>query len=268
MFHNRLSYERQFTDEVGSDDSIGRTIWALGYLVRRPPLSGLRTVASDCFCKAIPHIPKLNLRGRVYALLGLYAYLKHHDGDEHVRRILLESASWIVDQYRANKDEDWHWFEETLTYDNAMIPLALLRSYRITREKSFLTVGMESLAFLEKVCFAYGYLRPVGNCGWYPKGGEVAQYAQQPLDATAFVLAYKEAFRCSSDERYLDQMKGAFGWFLGDNDLGMSLYDFESAGCSDGLMQDNLSLNQGAESTLSFHLALLATMEMSTIADK
>ncbi len=268
MFHNRLSYERKFTDEVGSDDSIGRAIWALGCLVRRPPLNGLRTVANDCFDKAIPHIPKLSLRGRVYALLGLYAYLKYHDGDENVRRILLEAASWIVDQYHINRDGVWHWFEETLNYDNAMIPLALLLSYRITREKPFLTVGMESLAFLEKVCFVSGYLRPVGNRGWYPKGGEVAQYDQQPLDGTAFVLAYKEAFRCSGDERYLSQMKRAFGWFLGDNDLGMSLYDFESAGCSDGLMQDHLSLNQGAESTLSFHLALLATMEMSTIEGK
>jgi hypothetical protein len=268
LFHNRLSYERKTTDDVGSDDSIGRAIWALGYLVRRPPLHGHRSTANDCFCRAIPHIPKLSLRGRAYALLGLYAYLKYHDGNENARRILLDTASWIVDQYRANKDEDWHWFEDTLAYDNAIIPFALLQSHRITGEESFLTVGMESLAFLERVCFSSGYLRPVGNQGWYPKGGEAAQYDQQPLEATAFVLAYKEAFRCSGDETHLKQMKRSFGWFLGDNDLGMSLYDYESAGCSDGLHKENISLNQGAESTLSFLLALLSTMETSTIEHK
>ena len=268
LFHNRLSYERKTTDDVGSDDSIGRAIWALGYLVRRPPLHGHRSTANDCFCRAIPHIPKLSLRGRAYALLGLYAYLKYHDGNENARRILLDTASWIVDQYRANKYEGWHWFEDTLAYDNAMIPFALLRSYRITGEEPFLTVGMESLAFLERICFSSGYLRPVGNQGWYPKGGEAAQYDQQPLEATAFMLAYKEAFRCSGDETHLKQMKRSFGWFLGDNDLGMSLYDYESAGCSDGLHKENISLNQGAESTLSFLLALLSTMETSTIEHK
>ena len=265
LFHNRLSYERKTTDDVGSDDSIGRAIWALGNLVRRPPLHGHRSIANDCFHRAMPHIPELSLRGKAYALPGLYAYLKYQDGDENVRRILVETASWIVDQYRVNKDEGWHWFEDTLSYDNAMIPFALLRSYRITGEESFLTVGMESLAFLEKVCFTSGYLHPVGNQGWYPKGGKAAQYAQQPLEATAFVLAHREAFRISGDKAHLNRMKQAFGWFLGDNDLGMSLYDYESAGCSDGLHEDHLSLNQGAESTLSFLLALLATMEMSTI---
>jgi len=267
LFHNRINYQRKTTDEVGSDDCIGRTIWALGHLVRRPPMSGHRSIADECFQKVIPHISKFSLRGKTYALPGLYAYLKYHQGDENVRQILLETAWWIIGQYHANKDERWHWFEDELTYDNAMIPFALLRSYRITGETKFLEVGIESLAFLENVCFSNGYLRPVGNKGWYTKGGEVAQYDQQPLDATAFVLAYREAFRCTGNENYIQQMRLSFGWFLGDNDLGISLYDHQSGGCSDGLKKDDINLNQGAESTLSFLMALLATMEMSPIKD-
>lgn len=268
LFRNRLSYQREFMDDISPDDSIGRAIWALGYVVWRPALKGHRAVANECFDKAFAHIPKLNLRGLAFAAMGLSAYLKHFQNHELARRTLRETCMRIVDHYDNCADGDWNWFEEILVYDNAIVPCALFQGYGEIKEKVFLSTALSSLAFLDKVCFSSGNLRIVGNDGWYPKGGEMAAFDQQPVDATDFVLAYREAYRCTGEDKFLARMKRAFNWFLGRNDIGMPLYDFETAGCADGLTSSNISFNQGAESTVSFLMALLAMMEIPTSSHK
>ena len=162
--------------------------------------------------------------------------------------------------------DDWRWFEEIICYDNGIMPMALFQTYALLREDKYLQAARETLEFLEKNLIRDGRLSIIGSNGWYKKGGSRAQYDQQPIDATAMVLAYQSAYWVTQDKEYLKKMRLAFGWFLGENDMGMSLYDHETKGCADGLLPEGVSLNQGGESTVSFLMALLAMIEEYEIA--
>ncbi|MFA5183531.1 MAG: glycosyltransferase [Syntrophales bacterium] len=260
-FRNFIDYQRHFLDETGSDDAFGRALWALGYIIWRPPRDAYRSLAYECFQKALPHVRGLNLRGKALAMLGLTAYLRCYQGDESVTALLRECADYLLALYKEVATGDWRWFEEILCYDNGIMPMALFQTYAILREEKYLRVARETLEFLEKTTSQNGHLSIVGSSGWYKRGGERAPYDQQPIDAAAMVLAYQSAYRVTREKEYLKKMRWAFGWFLGENDMGMSLYDHETKGCADGLMPEGVSLNQGGESTVSFLTALLAMIE-------
>jgi glycosyltransferase involved in cell wall biosynthesis len=260
-FRNFIDYQRRFLDENGSDDAAGRAIWALGYIIWRPPRNAYRSLAYECFQKALPNVRGLNLRGKALAMLGLTAYLRCYQGDESVTALLRECADYLLALYKGAAADDWRWFEDIICYDNGIIPMALFQTYSILREDKYLQVARETLGFLEKVTSNNGRLSIVGSRGWYKRGGQKAQYDQQPIDAAAMVLAYQSAYRVTREKEYLKKMRWAFGWFLGENDMGMSLYDYETKGCADGLLPEGVSLNQGGESTVSFLMALLAMIE-------
>ena len=80
---------------------------------------------------------------------------------------------------------------------------------------------------------------------------------EQPLDACAFVEAELAAFSVTGDPEHGVRAQRAFDWFLGRNRLDRPLYDFSTGGCSDGLGDDEINANEGAESTLAFHRAQL-----------
>ena len=260
-FRNFIDYQRHFLDETGSDDAFGRALWALGYIIWRPPRDAYRSLAYECFKKALPHVRELNLRGKALAMLGLVSYLRCYQGDESVTAQLRECADYLLALYKAVSDDTWRWFEDIICYDNAIMPMALFQTYSILREEKYLQIARESLEFLEKNMVHNDRLSIVGSRGWYKRGGERAQYDQQPIDAAAMVLAYQSAYRVTREKDYLIKMRQAFGWFLGENDMGMSLYDHETKGCADGLLPEGVSLNQGGESTVSFLMALLAMIE-------
>jgi len=260
-FINFLDYRHAYMEDVGSDDSNGRAIWALGYLVWRTHNDAYRSFAAEMLKKTFPNIPKLNLRGKANAVLGLVCYLRVYGGDEQALHILKDMSKDIMDAFLNNKSQDWSWFEDILCYDNAILPMSLFNAYSILKDEKMLAAAKESMAFLEGIIFKNGILSIVGNEGWYKKGGPRAQFDQQPIDVTAVVLAYQSAYRVTNDIEYLKKMKTAFGWFLGDNDMGVPMYDAESKGCSDGLMKNGPSMNQGAESTVSFLTALMAMIE-------
>jgi len=260
-FRNFIDYQRHFLDETGSDDAAGRALWALGYIIWRPPRNAYRSLAYECFQKALPHVRGLNLRGKALAMLGLVSYLRCYQGDESVTALLRECADYLLDLYKDVSDDNWRWFEEIICYDNGIMPMALFQTYSILREEKYLQTARETLGFLEKTMVRNGRLSIVGSRGWYKRGGERAQYDQQPIDAAAMILAYQSAYRVTRDKEYLVKMRRAFGWFLGENDMGMSLYDHETKGCADGLLPEGVSLNQGGESTVSFLMALLAMIE-------
>ncbi len=260
-FRNFIDYQRHFIDEAGSDDAAGRALWALGYIIWRPPRDAYRSLAFECFKKALPHVRGLNLRGKALAMLGLAAYLRCYQGDESVTALLRECADYLLALYKDVSDDSWHWFEDIICYDNGIMPMALFQSYSIIREEKYLRAARETLEFLEKTIIHNGRLSIVGSRGWYKRGGERAKYDQQPIDAAAMVLAYQSAYRVTREKEYLKKMRRAFGWFLGENDMGMSLYDHETKGCADGLLPEGVSLNQGGESTVSFLMALLAMIE-------
>ena len=260
-FRNFIDYQRHFLDETGSDDACGRALWALGYIIWRPPRNAYRSLAYECFKKALPHVRGLNLRGKALAMLGLVSYLRCYQGDESVSALLRECADYLLALYKDVSDDNWRWFEDIICYDNGIMPMALFQTYSILREEKYLQVAGETLEFLEKATSHNGRLSIVGSRGWYKRGGPRAQYDQQPIDAAAMVLAYQSAYRVTQEKKYLKKMRWAFGWFLGENDMGMSLYDHETKGCADGLLPEGVSLNQGGESTVSFLMALLAMIE-------
>ncbi len=265
-FRNFMDYQRRFLDETGSDDSFGRAFWALGYIIWRPPRDAYRSLAFECFQKALPHVRGLNLRGKALAMLGLAAYLRCYQGDESIAALLRECADSLLALYKEVASDDWRWFEDIVCYDNGIMPMALFQTYALLRKEKYLRAARDTLEFLEGNLIRDGRLSIIGSNGWYKRGGPRAQYDQQPIDATAMVLAYQSAYWVTQDKKYLKKMRLAFGWFLGENDMGMSLYDHETKGCADGLLAEGVSLNQGGESTVSFLIALLAMIEEYEIA--
>jgi glycosyltransferase involved in cell wall biosynthesis len=264
-FKNFLTYNRQFTEEVGSGDSFGRAIWALGYLMRFPPKDAYCQMANAVFAKAYPHFEKLTaLRDSANTIIGICHYLHRYPTDEGMKKVMLQMTEKIVNRYKQGRSGDWHWFEPKVSYDNAIIPLALFHSVEMTGEEDTLQVAKESTEFLEKLCFKNGYLSLVGNEHWHQKGGEQSRFAQQPIDAMAMVqLAYQAAV-VTKDPRYIQSMSRSFMWFLGENELGIPLYDFETDGCFDGLERHGVNKNQGTESTLAYlisHLTVLLAHE-------
>jgi len=264
-FKNLLSYSRQFIEEEDSGDSFGRTIWALGYLLRFPPKDAYFQMANAVFAKARPHFEKLtSLRDSANTIVGICHYLHRFPTDEDMKKILLRLTGRIVSQYRQEKTGDWHWFEPKLSYDNAIIPLALFHSIEMTGAEDTLQVAKESLVFLEKLCFKNGYLSLIGNKHWFERGGEQHRFAQQPIDAMSMVQAAYQAFVVTNDPQYIQLMSSSFMWFLGENDMNIPLYDFETNGCFDGLEQHGVNKNQGTESTLAYlisHLTVLLAYE-------
>src|SRR5690606_26640691 len=153
------------------------------------------------------------------------------------------------------------WYESLLAYDNALLPLAMLRAGKLLKNDSFQQVGIESMAFLEKHTMKKGHLSLVGNEGWFKHDGVPAPFDQQPVDTMATVLLFLQAYDITDDPHYLQSAYIAFMWFLGENDLHLSLYDVETGGCGDGLAKGGVNRNQGAESTLAYLISYLAVQQ-------
>jgi len=268
LFRNFLSYNRTFLDEIGSDDAFGRTIWALGYLIRYSPHDAFFQIAHQLFVKAYPNFQGIrSIRGIADTIIGVCHYLQRFSSDEGMNETLKGLVQRIITQYEDEADDQWHWFEPTVTYDSGIIPLALFHAYKIIGDDKLLTVAHEMINFLEEIIFRDGYLAPVGSDGWYSRGEQCAQYAQQPIDTMAIVMMFYQASVVTGDKHYLDRMIASFMWFLGENDLRISLYDFETRGCCDGLESHGVNRNQGAESILAYlisHLTVLLAHEHET----
>lgn len=265
MFRNFLSFRRDFLDEQGSEDSFGRAIWALGYLLGNAPNDAYFQSGKEIFFAAAPNFEKLrSIRSIANTIIGICYYLKSSPQDEAMTERLRKLAWKLVSQYREQRSENWHWFEELLAYDNAMLPLSLLHAAGILNDEAITKTAMESLAFLSGITMKEGCFSPVGNQQWHAKDGSHSSFAQQPLDTLAMVLMFHQAFHLTKDKSWLNKLYTAFMWFLGENDLRMCLYDFETKGCCDGLESYGVNRNQGAESTLSYlisHLTVLQAFE-------
>ena len=159
--------------------------------------------------------------------------------------------------YSRTAAPEWPWFEDSVTYMNAVLPHALILSGSGAARADALELGVKALRWLTQVQTAEGaYLRPIGSNGFFKRDGARANFDQQPIEAQAMVSACLEAYRCTSDDYWFSQARRAFDWFLGRNDLGIPLYDPNTGGCRDGLHVDRVNQNQGAESTLAFLVSL------------
>jgi len=264
-FRNFLSFSRNYLDEVGSEDSFGRTIWALGYLLGNAPNDAYYQTAKLIFSNASPNFEKLkSIRGVANSMIGISYYLKSNPSDDSMTERLRTMAKNLIKHYEENESADWKWFESLLAYDNGILPLALLHSAEILNDDKITKTGIKSMSFLTKHTLKDNYLSIIGNEKWYQKKGERSVFAQQPIDAMAMVLMYHQAFHVTRNKDYLNKLYTSFLWFLGENDLRMSLYDFETQGCCDGFESYGVNRNQGAESSLAYlisHLTVLQAYE-------
>jgi hypothetical protein len=259
-FRNCLSYERQWQEPEGSEDSHGRALWGLGTVLGRSKDAGLRGAAGRMFELAVPAALEFKSpRGCAFALLGVLEYLDSFPGDRAALSAADALANRLLNSYRANRSEDWKWFESGLAYSNARLPQALVRAGVRAGNEEMVAAGIEALDWLVALqhCEVKGHFVPVGSQGFYSKTTERARFDQQPVEACAVVSACLQAYRATGKGRWRKEAWSAFNWFLGDNDLQIALYDPTTGGCRDGLHPDRANENQGAESTLSFLMALL-----------
>ena len=259
-FRNCLSYERQWQELEGSEDSHGRALWGLGTVLGRTTDTGLRGAAGRLFELAVPAAVEFRSpRACAFALLGLHEYLASFPGDRAAVSASESLANRLLESYRANSSANWKWFENVLAYSNARLPQALIQTGMRTANDAMVSAGLEALDWLTALqhCEIKGHFVPIGSHGFYSKKTEKARFDQQPIEACAAVSACLQAYRATGKSRWRKEAWIAFNWFLGDNDLQIALYDPTTGGCRDGLHPDRANENQGAESTLSFVMALL-----------
>ena len=260
-FRNFMDYRRGWLEESGSDDSHGRALWALGMLLGRLNIPSFQNTASDLFEHALPAILlTTSPRAWAFALFGIHEYLKRFDGDRRAGQVLEELATRLMQRYKDHRAEGWCWYENSLSYSNAVLPHALLLCGQRMPDKHMVETGLESLRWLCDVQHSVpegGHFLPIGSNGFYVRGGERARFDQQPLEAQATISACLEAYRATSDKSWRTEAYCAFDWYLGRNDLNLPVYDPVTGGCRDGLHSDRQNENQGAESTLAFLVALL-----------
>jgi len=257
-FRNFMSHGWTWLEDFGSEDSQGRALWAAGTGAGRSRDTGHRRLAAQLFEKGTPIVSTFTSpRAWAFTLLGIHEYLRREPGDAGIHALRRELTKKLVARWHASSSPDWPWFEGSLTYDNARLSQALILSGQWMPDPEALKIGLKSLRWLASIQTAQsGCFRPIGSNGFYESGGARADFDQQPVEAQAMVAASHEAFRATRDESWNTEAKRAFEWFLGRNDLNTPIYDFGTGGCGDGLHADGVSENQGAESTLAYHLAL------------
>jgi len=258
-FRNLLGYDRRWQEEIGSEDSHGRAVWGLGEAVALAPSTDIRAAAQDIFVRALPAVTHFTSpRAWAFALLGIDAYLKRFGGDSEVRRVRENLSERLYLLHRQNARDGWPWLEDCLTYANGKIAQALIVSGNGQNRPEMLKAGLGSLSWLMEVQTGErGHFVPVGNKGWYPKGGAKARFDQQPIEAFNMIEACRAAYEATGEEAWVHHAQTCLEWFLGRNDLHAPLYDHKTGGCCDGLQSDGPNRNQGAESTLVCLLSFL-----------
>ncbi|UWX61295.1 glycosyltransferase [Chryseobacterium oranimense] len=260
-FLNYINQYKEFAQqnyETNLEDSNGRAIWALGYLL------SIKTILPQQFSdeaeslieKSLSSIENIHsTRAMAFIIKGL-----HYQNSENNIPLLKKLANRLVKMYQHEKHKDWHWFESYLTYGNSVLPEALLCAWITTKDEMYKQVANESFKFLLSKIFIKGGIKVISNKGWLQKetvkssesiGGE------QPIDVAYTILALSTFYKVFRDEKYLQMMRNAFSWFLGKNHLHQIIYNPATGGCYDGLEEKNVNLNQGAESTVSYLMARL-----------
>lgn len=264
-FRNFFAYDRRWLEEVGSEDSHGRALWALGFTAGRSSDPGLRGLAGRLFDEALPVVESfVSPRAWSFSVLGIMEFMRRFYGHRGAQQIRKDLAERLLQAFSDNSKEGWPWCEDILTYCNAKLPHALMLCGQWLERGDMVDTALGALRWLVEVQQEEGHFVPIGCHGWYRRGEEQARFDQQPVEAYSTVSACLDAFRMTGDEFWRREARRAFEWFLGRNDLRASLYDPSTGGCHDGLSPDRVNQNEGAESTLSF---LLSLMEMRLSED-
>ncbi len=257
-FHNFMSFDRRWLEDVGSEDCQGHALWALGLCVSQAGRGSFQMLAAQLFEQALPVAAEFSSpRAWAFTLIGIDEYLRRFGGDRRASQIRESLTAKLAQRFADAATDDWHWFEEVVSYANARLPHAMILNGRRLNSAPMLELGLKTLRWLIKIQTSdAGSFRPVGSNGFFPRGHERAVFDQQPIEAQVTISACIEAYHATGDTFWVAEARRAFEWFLGRNDLGLALYDPTTGGCRDGLHMDRLSQNQGAESTLAFLLSL------------
>ena len=261
--HNLLSYDRRFMDFEGSEDCMGRTLWSCGFIIASNLPSEKRLIGKEIFDKLFPWAFYFKSpRSIAFTIMGLKYYWKAYPKDLNLKKSIRDFVQKLLGYYKTEHSKKWQWFESCLTYANGRLPQALFEANQEFSHANSLQIAMESIDFLLKVQTVNGVFVPIGNCGWYKKGGKRAIYDQQSLEAAVMTEAATSAFRETGITKYRLLALTSFNWFLGKNTLKSAVYDLDSGGCYDGLTKKGLNLNMGAESTISY---LSARLEIPSV---
>jgi hypothetical protein len=263
-FRNFLGYDRKWLEDTGSEDSHGRALWSLGKVLGCSRNAGLRGAAGRLFEAAVPAaLTFTSPRAWAFCILGMQAYLDWFPGDRAIQGARNTLANRLLDIYERSHSETWKWFEKSLSYSNARLPQALILAGWRSGNQRMIEAGMDSLKWLvaQQHRDDAEVFVPIGSNGFFIEGSEKARFDQQPVEACATVSACLEVYRLTEEGLWFEEAQRVFRWFLGKNDLRVPLYDEITGGCKDGLHPDRINENQGAESTLSFLMALLEMHE-------
>jgi glycosyltransferase involved in cell wall biosynthesis len=268
-FRNFLGYDRRWLEDVGSEDSHGRALWALGTVLGHSRDAGLRGAAGRLFEDAMPAALDFSSpRAWAFSILGMQAYLDWFPGDRAVQGARNTLANKLLSIYEHSRTESWQWFEKSLSYSNARLSQALILAGWRSENSRMIASGIESLEWLVATQH-FGdneIFVPIGSNGFFAEGHDKARFDQQPVEACATICACIETYKLTRESRWLEEAQRTFRWFLGKNDLQVPVYNAATGGCRDGLHPDRVNENQGAESTLSFLMALLA-MQGETVTN-
>jgi len=255
-FKNNFKNDNEILDSH-SDDSFGRAIWALGYATNKSEDSETIQKSEQYLRKSLNFLDGIKSpRAIAFAIIGLYHYYQKKQ-DKEIFTLIEKLADFLVRRYNSEDSEDWHWFEEVLSYSNSKLPEALYLAYDITRNEEYLRIAEVSLKFLTELIFIEGKVCLIGQNGWCKRNGKRALFDQQPVDASSLVNTYLTAFLITENDEYYKNAIESIHWFYGNNHLEQMIYDETTGGCFDGIGKYALNMNQGAESTLSHLIARL-----------
>jgi glycosyltransferase involved in cell wall biosynthesis len=268
-FRNFMGFNRCWLEDSGSEDSHGRTLWALGVCALNDANLSRRTWAASLFAEAMPTAEALRSpRAWAFVLLGLDAYCAAIASDLRAARLRLVLADRLIAIFNAVETTDWVWFEEGLAYDNARLPQALILAGMATETPAYVETGLRSLRWLvTQQTTAAGQFRPVGTAGFGERRQQPKAFDQQPLEATATISACLAAWRADHNIDWKVEATRVFAWFLGSNDLSISLVDLETGSCRDGLHPDRPNENRGGESVVSYLLGLSEIRQIARLSE-
>jgi glycosyltransferase involved in cell wall biosynthesis len=267
QFRNFMGFNRTWLEDKGSEDSHGRTLWALGQCARADVSPSRRQWAAALFARALPTVESFRSpRAWAFTLLGLDAYCAAAPDDVHAREVRYCLADRLTSCLAAVETPDWVWFEDGLAYDNARLPEALILTGMATQTPGYLDAGLRSLRWLmTQQTASAGHFRPIGTAGFGEQRQQPRAFDQQPVEATATIAACLAAWRADADTEWKACAMRAFAWFLGSNDLSVALADPHTGSCRDGLHPDRANENRGGESVVCYLLGLAEIRQLARV---
>ena len=267
QFRNFMGFNRTWLEDRGSEDSHGRTLWALGECARKDATLSRRRWASALFAQALPAAETFRSpRTSAFTLLGLDAYCATNPDHRYAQQIRYLLADRLMSALALVETPDWLWFEEGLAYDNARLPQALIVTGVATQTPGYVEAGLRSLRWLmTQQRTSKGHFRPVGTAGFGELRKPPRAFDQQPVEATATIAACLTAWRADGDAEWKTVATKVFSWFLGGNDLSVALADPETGSCRDGLHPDRANENCGGKSVVSYLLALAEIRQLARV---